>query len=189
MSKTIILIHGKKRSGKDYIGSMIEEWLLKKNHSVLKFAFADPMKDILACTLGVDIEDLNNYKNLEEPIIINDKEVTTCRKIFTSFGNDIMKNYFGINVWANIASLKIKESKEEFIIITDLRVLEEYKVIEDMTDRHGWNLLTFNIISDIISTDTHITEQGLDIKFNTNIDNRGYSFTKYDTDIMMSLFE
>jgi hypothetical protein len=63
MKKTIILIAGKKRSGKNYTAEMLQSMLLKKNISCETFSFAEPLKDIVAKTFLISQSELEDYKN------------------------------------------------------------------------------------------------------------------------------
>jgi hypothetical protein len=196
MKKTIILLHGKKGSGKDYIGSKIEDWLKSKNQPPLRTALANPIKEILSRTLGLETlyEDINEFKNNPEKyslLVLNNtsqENISTLnfRTLLTRFGNDVIKEYFGKDIWVNLIIDLINKSEEKFVVITDLRLFEEYKKIKDYCLLNNYRLITFNVLGGD-DLDTHITEAGLDINFTYTFDNRNKTITSADVDVIMTL--
>jgi len=183
MKKTIVLINGKKRSGKDFSASMLEE----KLDSTLKLSFATPLKQIVADTFGITLEALEEFKNNHTEYDIkcmaypnNQPQVnfltTDFREILQRFGTEGMKPVFGTDVWAKIALDLVKESKEEVIIIPDFRFNIESDVIKN--NPFGINVVTLKIKNDDVDggEDLHASERELDsYLFDYIIDNTGYS--------------
>jgi len=69
--KNIILVNGKKRSGKDTFSELLSE------KGFYKFAFADSIKEIVCDTLNIDVETLDDYKNSEKEFEIDFEEFKT----------------------------------------------------------------------------------------------------------------
>lgn len=188
----IILVHGKKRSGKDYFSNLLKSELENRNFKVSKFAFADAFKKILCTTLKLNIDQLNELKNNKAYLYIKDKEnnfipITDFRSLHQNFGDDAMKSVFGKTVWHDIVNNLIwiddcSFNRSDFIIVSDFRVYEEYiqssiavKIKNDDTD--------------IQNTDIHRTENGLtDFNFDYIIDNTGYIDLKEQIDKFISEF-
>lgn len=154
--RKIILINGKKRAGKDYIANILKEKL--GNCEIMHYA--DSMKQIIADTFEISLEELDNYKNENVEITFNGKRIT-FRRVLQCFATEAIKPVFGNNIWKRIVLEKIKETNAEYIIIPDFRFPEEY--IEDS--------LTVKVLGGD-TNDTHISESALnDFKFDYIIDN------------------
>lgn len=180
----VILIHGKKRSGKDFVSDLIKEELENKGKKVLKFAFADPLKEIICKTFNIDLDSLNDFKNNPEkyPLILtNTKDqvagVIDFRYILTRFGDDAMKSVFGKNVWVDLAIKKIQDMKDDYdtIIISDLRLPEEYMGIRRNKILNNFNLITIKIDNLNYEEYNHRTEEGLDILWDYEFNNTSNS--------------
>ena len=183
MSK-VILINGKKRSGKDYVAGLLKKKIEENGLSCEIISFAEPLKDILSMTLNVPLEELDDHKNNKTPIWISeevsyvkngvketyysDKQITDFRAILQNFGTEAMKKWFGENIWVDIALNRIKNSDAGFILIPDFRFLCE----------HIDNAITLKILNDAVdndSSDTHRSENELnDFVFDLYLDNSGY---------------
>ena len=98
----IILVNGKKRSGKDWFASVLQERLDDQGYSSEIMAFADPIKNIISQSLGISEEALDKFKNTDEPISIKGKKVSNCRLILQKFGTEAMKEWFGEDVWVDL---------------------------------------------------------------------------------------
>ena len=185
MSK-IILINGKKRSGKDYTAKMMKRELENSGFSVAVMSFADPIKEIIATTFGISLELLDKLKNqkqeiyttrddaTDEEIYIGDdlQLVSNFRTILQRFGTEAMQEMFGKTVWVDLLQKKADNSDCDFVIVPDFRFLQEN--IGDITI-HIFN----NAIID--SIDLHASENELnDFKFNYEIDNTEKPDISYD---------
>ena len=171
MIPKIILINGKKRSGKDHFARLLQEELYKQHKTSEIIAFADPIKDILAMTFNLSDEQLDKLKNDEAPIIIREdgyqKIVATFRSVLQNFGTDAMKKWFGESVWSNVLLERASNSHTDYVIVPDFRFL-----IEDIGG------ITIKIRNDEIEkncTDNHRSENELnDYEFDYVIDNTGF---------------
>ena len=154
--RKIILINGKKRAGKDYVAKILKEKL--GNCEI--FHYADSMKQIIADTFEISLEELENFKNENVEITFNGKR-TTFRRILQCFATEACKKIFGKDIWKQIVLNKMENSSAEYIIIPDFRFPEEY--IEDS--------LTVKVLGGD-TNDTHISESALNnFKFDYIIDN------------------
>ena len=154
--RKIILINGKKRAGKDYVAKILKEEL--GNCEI--FHYADSMKQIIADTFEISLEELENFKNENVEITFNDKR-TTFRRVLQCFATEACKKIFGKDIWKQIVLNKMENSSAEYIIIPDFRFPEEY--IEDS--------LTVKVLGGD-TNDTHISESALNnFKFDYIIDN------------------
>jgi hypothetical protein len=162
----IILINGKKRSGKDYFAELLKEEIEKHDETVEIIAFADSIKNILCISLGVDLDTFNDYKNDREPIIIKGKEYNDVRLFIQKFGTEAMQNALGKTVWVDVFLKQVELSYAPYIIVPDFRFKHEY-----IKDAH-----TIKVVNNYIkSKDTHASETELDdFEFQHIIDNTGH---------------
>jgi len=174
--KKIILINGIKRSGKDYLGELMQELI---PHSEIH-KFADPIKEIIAVTFGISLDDLEVYKNnsqdygIEIKVYPNNQPDCTLkyvnfREILQKFGTEAMKPVFGNDVWAELCLKRALEA--EISIITDFRFYDEWKVVNSKDVK----IFTINIFNDSLpQPDNHASERDLEdnnFKFDFYIDN------------------
>jgi len=122
--KTIILINGLPRAGKDTVADF-----LVNNFNFTKMSFAETMKVILAKTFGISVEYLEVLKNdtVNNTLFLNEKPFINFRQILQNFGNEGIKPVFGESVWADLLYKKVKEHPNDFIVVPDFRFLVEYK--------------------------------------------------------------
>ena len=154
--RKIILINGKKRAGKDYVAKILKE----KLGNCKIFHYADALKQIIADTFEISLEELENFKNENVEIIFNNRK-TTFRRILQCFATEAIKPVFGNNIWKRIVLEKIKETNAEYIIIPDFRFPEEYIEGSYTVKVLGGEQL-----------DSHISEHALNnFKFDYIIDN------------------
>lgn len=148
----VILVAGARRHGKNTIADMLATKIKKSR----RLAYAEPMKDILADTLGVSVEELEDLKNSES---------LPHRGYLQRFGQKA-KELFGSAVWVNIIKHKIANlPKGTTTIISDFRM-----PIEALD-----GALTIKVINaKVKDTDEHISERALDsFEFDVIIVNDG----------------
>lgn len=179
--KKIIMLSGKKRSGKDTTAIIIKQL----DPSVKVVAFATPLKQILAVTLDIPMPILEEWKN-DGYVCMHgipfegqenaDFKVQTYREILQNFGTEAMKPIFGDDVWSKITVDRIKEQfmYTDTVIISDWRFESEYEFIKDAFSEsknvaHGTaevlniELETWRIERpDVLSEDAHTSENSLD---------------------------
>lgn len=159
--KTIVLVSGWKRSGKDHVSSGLNRLIVDSTIC----SFANPLKDIMAMTLNLSLLELNELKNEEAHVSCGGEDTTTVRTILQVFGTEAMKKYFGEDVWAQLALKNIPSSK--VVIYSDWRFEDEVRV---MSEFH--NVVTVRIVDRNLTTDNHSSERALDnYDFDFIIDN------------------
>lgn len=192
--KTLILLHGKKRSGKD----QFTKYLKKYDKSVRSVALAAPIKQILATTFNIPLGHLEDYKEgnfallhglpTDGDIDGGDYQMQTYREIIQRFGTEAMQETFGVDVWIRQATKAIDKwfKHTDIVVVTDVRFDAELRMLSnyyhngwDTEAPHGTASDTVRVIKVYIKRDTeqedgHISEQGLDLRlFDMFIDNNG----------------
>lgn len=133
--KTIILISGKMRSGKDTIANILLERLNSEKCRPIILHFSDGMKEILSKTFDISVAELNDLKNNCNDLVLDAYTgashtrvcQTTMRKILQRFGTDAMQSVFGKDIWASLMQTKINNDTEHNVfIIPDFRFKHEY---------------------------------------------------------------
>jgi hypothetical protein len=108
----VIQLSGKKRHGKDTVARLLKD---KLPYATI-LSFAEPLKQILAETLDITLEELDIRKN-------NDNEY---RGMLQRLGTEAMKPIFGDTIWYDLLLKKIEALPiNYFVIIPDWRFIEE----------------------------------------------------------------
>ena len=162
MTKKIILLHGKARSGKD----CFYDTVIKAGYDVEKIMFAEPMKKMAQTFFNISPEELEKTKDQMHEF------GCTPRKYLQQLG-DLGKELCGPDVWTKIAINKINESEKNIIIITDCRFIQELELIKANFDCTSIKVIREG--QDRIETNGHASEAGLSnnlfdllIKHNSN---------------------
>lgn len=129
----LILVNGKKRSGKDFFAKTLKNELGKIGKTAEIMSFAGPLKEIIAETFDITLEQLDDYKNVAEPVGtirqkmsgISTDVLTDFRLILQRFGTEAMKKWFGEDVWVKLLADRAYKSNADFIIVPDFRFLSE----------------------------------------------------------------
>ena len=180
----LILVSGKKRSGKDYSTSLLTGSLRSRGYSVEVKSFAEPMKHILSVIFGVSLGTIETAKNEPHnfPIVMTQSNTeanailfsTDMRQILQRFGSDAMKPIFGDDVWARLMDQYVQSSSADFIIVPDFRFLIEH-IPSATTIRIKCNLAE--------SADQHVSEIELDdFAFDYVLNNDNHQLTQQDLD-------
>jgi len=179
--KKLILISGKKRSGKSSCGGLIKQ----QDPSIKLYAFAGPLKQLLAETLGIPMAVLEEWKNdgyvcmhglPPGDVDEGDYLMQTYRDMLQRLGTEAAKPIFGIDVWSSLAVQNIKKlfQHTDTVVITDWRFEEEYWYVreafsESKSVAHGTaEILTIDLETwrierpNLLSDDQHISETALD---------------------------
>ena len=166
----VILISGLKRSGKDFVAEKLQE----KMYSSKVFALAEPLKDIIATTMGISVYELEDYKNDGRMLSLdpvggcyNYEGVTDFRSILQRFGTEAMKKHFGDDVWVNLLIDNIYNLSLTTVIVSDWRFMSEYNALADVYD-----VWTVRVHDDNLTPDDHVSETELmDFNFDLVVDN------------------
>ena len=185
----LILVSGKKRSGKDYSTSLLAESLRSRGYSVEVKSFAEPMKHILSVIFGVSLDTIETAKNEPHnfPVVMTQSNTkdnavrfsTDMRQILQRFGSDAMKPIFGDDVWVRLMDQYVQSSSADFIIVPDFRFLIEH-IPSATTIRIKCNLAE--------STDQHVSEIELDdFAFDYVLNNDNHQLTQQDLDNFVTM--
>lgn len=168
----VILVSGLKRSGKDFVSAKMQSLI----GGSIVMAFAEPLKDIIATTMSVSKDELEEYKNNGEHIFTHseiymndtrDKEpFTNFRLILQRFGTEAMKKHFGDDVWVHLLATKLPD--DGVVIVSDWRFKREFEVLSKLAKVYTVRVDDVNLTTD----DLHPSETELeDFNFNVRIDN------------------
>lgn len=177
----LILINGKKRSGKDFTASLIKQAIESRGSTCEILSFASPMKYIVSTIFGITEDQLDVFKNEKFPVYTQDDVgdldyLTDFRTVLQKFGTEAMKPVFGEDVWASILYRKAKESNADVVLVPDFRFLIEYLELPHIT-----TLKIKHTEIEEACKDTHASETELnDFEFDYYIDNTGYPDTTED---------
>lgn len=164
--KTVILIKGAKRSGKDTTAEIMLR--LMQCYSATRLSFAEPMKEILADTFCVSLGTIETVKNEDttHPILCEARPTggnhyirfhTNMRQILQRFGTEAMKKQFGDDVWAELLYNKIHS---DITIVSDWRFKSELNYLKYKEDV---KVITIAVIREgQVNNDNHISERDLD---------------------------
>ena len=185
----LILVSGKKRSGKDYSTSLLAGSLRSRGYSVEVKSFAEPMKQIMSVIFGVSLGTIETAKNEPHnfPIVMTQSNTeanavrfsTDMRQILQRFGSEAMKPIFGDDVWVRLMDQYVQSSSADFIIVTDFRFLIEH-IPSATTIRIKCNLAE--------SADQHVSEIELDdFAFDYVLNNDNHQLTQQDLDNFVTM--
>ena len=172
----VILINGKKRSGKDYTAEKLSTLMDTETVS-----FASPLKGIMARTFGITEAELDDYKNEDKELYMEHNEGSlfkrfiNFRQILQNFGNEGAKEEFGQNVWAERAHIKAMDVVENgrVPVLADFRFLVESEVFKN--EKKVFTIYVKN--DDIPDADMHASEKELgdaNFEFDYILDNTGH---------------
>ena len=142
-TRIIIAICGRKRSGKDAVGSLLAN---EYGYGVLKFA--SPMKDAMKSLFSFDDDQLEgSTKEVVDPLW-----GITPRRAMQYFGTEIMQYKLqelvpGIErrFFAENLVDRIRKSPLRKIVITDMRFPHEESVLREFCEREGVTLTTLRV--------------------------------------------
>jgi len=134
--KHLILLSGYARAGKDSFAQAMK----KHDPRVKLVAFAQPLKQLLASTLDMDLGVLEDYKNSGMSILHGlgmangnvdggSYRAQTYRELLQRLGSEGMKPLFGEDVWVRQAIKTIDHwfRYTDVVVVTDWRFLIEHQ--------------------------------------------------------------
>jgi hypothetical protein len=155
----LIGILGRKRSGKDTSG----DYLVEK-YDFIKYAFADPVKEI--CKILFDFNDDQLYGEHKEGVDFRWylKPRDAFQKIGTEFAQNDIYNYFprlkeklkDEIIWVKLFKIWYEKNKDKDIVITDVRFPHEIEAIKSL----GGEIVKIDRFNS--NTDNHISENFVD---------------------------
>ena len=160
-------ISGKKGSGKDLVGKIIQG-NTQPPYRVMKFA--DKIKDIVCLLTGCSRDDLEN-REFKERELGEEWDGLTPRRILQLLGTEAGRQVIHNNLWVNalFADYDTSSNYDSKWIITDVRFENECQAIKD----RGGIIIRINRDSDVV--DDHTSETALDNYdgFDFVVDNNG----------------
>jgi hypothetical protein len=159
MSSQIIGLLGNKRCGKDTSGEYLE-----KKYGFIRYAFADPVKEI--CRILFDFSDEQLYGDKKEGVdfrwYLTPRDA--FQKIGTEFAQNDIYNYFprlkerlkDEVIWVKLFNLWFEKNKDKNIVITDVRFPHEIEAIKSL----GGKVIKIKRNQKIF--DNHISENYVD---------------------------
>ena len=198
MHKEVILINGLARSGKDYLASLLQEHLTNEGKSVEVMHFAEPLKQIIADTFYISLEQLDEYKNASDRFKLNivdyqsgdHEELSNFRTILQRFGTEGMKPVFGSNIWAKILTDKVEASTANTILIPDFRFDEELECLTESL-KDTTSIRTIQVTTKSKGTSEHSSEVPPTNKFDITVDNtlRDKSLNRFAKEYVQTLLD
>ena len=169
--KTLFLIAGKKRVGKDTLANMIGS----KTDNPVVYRLADPIKRMLCALINIpssQIEEINKIKENGDSVKAG-KLSLDIRKLLQTLGTDWGRDTIDKEIWIQILIEEIKKdmSKDITPIVADIRFENEMNVLKERFNK-DFNVVSIRIKKDIKDNDLHESEQG-DFKVDYEIDNNG----------------
>ena len=192
------MINGKKRSGKNFVGNLLNKYLSEQGYKVKEVSFAEALKEDVAKILGITLEQLEQMKE-DDVYLESDKDcntVSTIRQILQNYG--MMRREENNDIWVEKALPKIFDNDSEVIIITDFRFENEYTYLYNIYSRDihfSPNPCKINTIKiencNLEDNDQHISENDLndfdfdmivnnDIIFNSEDESLDYFLEKFE---------
>lgn len=165
----IVLIGGKKRNGKDTHALALQDTLVSQGLKVDIEHFAKPLKSILI--------ESGFVTGLEENKAVE-------RSAYQIFGNDVMKKWFGDNVWADAMKILLDNKTDtDVVIIPDFRYPCEVDVLSTSYDVTCFHIERLNYIND---EDTHSSENALQaFKYDGYYQAEGMEHVRYNVKKMV----
>jgi hypothetical protein len=184
----IIGLTGKKQSGKDTTYKIIKGAYDNQGfHTpVIRIGFADKVKEATANLLGLDLELIEKYKQLEDipqlyiegngedspgnHIAISHPLNLSVRNILQRMGTEVGRNMFGQDFWLQQALSPNIDHSKKVIVVTDVRFDNEAEWIKNLGG-YIWRIeRESNNLEDSHSSEVPISDSLVDFTVNNNGD-------------------
>lgn len=184
--KTVILLSGKKSTGKDTAARHIQEIVgedAKGDHAVAIKSFADPLKKFCIDVLGLDHNqcygdsfERNSFTgiswadiSLKFSLPHSDKwkdigkwdAKLRVRDVLQIVGTDVLRNFYE-NIWARAGTITAVKSTKDIVVFSDTRFPNEILEFEKLEDDRQIKLIVIRIIRPGFPVDSHPSEIALD---------------------------
>jgi hypothetical protein len=123
----LIGISGKIGSGKDTVGSILQDYSDDNAEDYQIKKFATKLKEIAALLIGCDVSDFED-REFKEKELGEEWNGLTPRKILQLLGTEAGRNIIHPNIWVNALFADFEDSNW---IITDVRFPNEAQAIKD----------------------------------------------------------
>lgn len=148
----LIGLAGRKRSGKDTVGRLIDK-LATTPTDVTPLSFAGPMRDGIAVMFGIDMSDAQER---ETPVLLG----VSRRHLMQTLGTEWGRQLIHPDLWLHVLEQRMVDvfSDEDhgdvpLVIVTDVRMPNEAELIR----RHGGQVWRVERPG-LAATDTHVSE-------------------------------
>jgi hypothetical protein len=170
-NKTVlVLISGKKRSGKDFFAKMMKE----RNDDIVITHFAREIKEGIAKLFETDVENINDLKSNSN--VLDPQKKFFMRDLLQVYGT-YMKEVKGRNYWVKKTTI----CHDCINVIPDWRFKHEFDFYKN--DSRFSKIVTVRILGGD-DTDTHVSENELNnFEFDFVVDNSVRDMSILDTSI------
>lgn len=128
--KKIILFNGPPNSGKDHCAEIVES-LYKADH----LRFKDKLYEITACLNSLQYDQFKSYatdRNTKEQKMYNLRGLQySPRELLIETSEEVIKPYYGKDYFGKDIAKKIRESNNEYFVISDCGFKEEIQTVID----------------------------------------------------------
>lgn len=122
--KTVIMLSGKMRSGKDTFAAMLVDRLSKSGKRVTKVSFADKLKTLCQETLGPVLTLIENLYGIKIQGDFRENKSPIHRMILQNVGTEIVRKIDDMH-WTRRVSDSISNDPFQIFVITDWRFPNE----------------------------------------------------------------
>lgn len=150
MSKILILIKGKKNTGKNFVASYLKKYLQESGLKVEETSFALPLKQILSDIMKLSIEQIEEYKN---------EKSSPIRRYLQDLGTSLRER-FSEDIFVEKVHKTINEFDGDIIIVTDFRYKNECYYFKN--PKEDLSVITIEIENlNVSNNDKHSSENDL----------------------------
>lgn len=126
----VIGISGEARSGKDYFARTLQSYI---GGTILRFG--DAVKEKASLVFDIPEKELKDDDCKKRVYPITDTVSMTGREIFQKFGTDAMRSIVP-DFWVYQLNEKLKQTKEDIVIIPDVRFFNEVMLVRSYPNIH-----------------------------------------------------
>jgi hypothetical protein len=189
--KTLILISGKMRSGKNQFADFLNVHLMGKGQSVRQDLFASDLKKGCSEDFAYMMSQINDqvdkikeelrYSTIDKKSLMGANEMLDqltvkhnenwyedktliSRLLLQTYGTQIFRDRINVNHWVDQVINRTIECDNDFTLVTDARFQNEIERVEEVCSKNGIRVVSIRIERDIPQNNlyTHDSEKGLD---------------------------
>lgn len=192
MQKTVILISGKMRSGKNQFAEFVANELQLRNKTVEFNSFAFDLKQNCAFDFSymmeqinshvakikeelsysrIDKKSLKNVNNMLDDLTAtkydnwNENKTLISRLLIQTYGTQIFRDRIDVDYWVKLLASKILARENcEFELVTDARFANEINITKELCSADNVRVITVRIERDIPMNAlySHVSENDID---------------------------
>ena len=148
----VILISGCKRCGKDTVANRLMEMIPNSG----KVCFADGMREVCSIIFGFTPEHYgDDLKDVPHP-----DWGFSPREALIKVGTDLIRKQIDEDIWTKVTMRRLKESKLDYIFMTDIRFLSEIDAVKELFP-HSINIhiIRPSVLPKDGTVNAHVTEK------------------------------